>query len=621
MKKLVFAIFAALLITTAAHGQENAISNTTLTTCQGFLVDSGESAADYDPNEDITMTICPEDGEEYLNLAWSFFDVGNGDFLTIYDGDSDAAPVIGTYTGNDLTQVDITSSDTNPTGCLTLHWTSDDTDEGSFGAAISCGLPCIKPLAVVDFEGEVPLRVCPGDEIVLDASNSTFAEGASLESWTWDFANTETNTTDWPIVTHSYDIPGAYKIQLYLTDDNECSSNNLVDILVLVSNDPVIELSGGPEMCLGAELDITGVATPVTWTAIPDGIDGGELFIPDDQSECFSDEITYNIFPPGEEIDELDDFESFFINFEHSYMGDLVITFICPNGQSITVHQQGGGSTFLGEPVDNDGQPNDAGVGYDYWWTPDATNGTWADESAGETTLPSGEYDSADPWNNLIGCPLNGTWEIEVCDMWGSDNGFIFNWTVEMDPSLYPEDLTFTPSIGTECDSTFWTGPDIVGTSADCSTVTVMPPAAGSYDYTFTAVNNHGCSFEENYTVNVIEIIADAGEDVTFCGDDLFLDGSASTQPPFSNLDVEWTPGTGLSAYDIFGPEVTDVTQSQDYTLTVFPVGFPECADTDEVQVIVVEAEPLEIIADDVNSPCPGTTVTLTATPQGGFPN
>ena len=50
-------------------------------------------------------------------------------------------------------------------------------------------------------------------------------------------------------------------------------------------------------------------------------------------------------------------------------MGDLTVTFICPDGSSIGVHQQGGGGTFLGEPVDNDADPDNPGVGYDYFWS------------------------------------------------------------------------------------------------------------------------------------------------------------------------------------------------------------------------------------------------------------
>ena len=114
------------------------------------------------------------------------------------------------------------------------------------------------------------------------------------------------------------------------------------------------------------------------------------------------------------------------INLEHSFMGDLIITFTCPNGSSIEVHQQGGNGTHLGIPIEgvNSYSP---GIGFDYSWSPDASNGTWAMNGNG-ATLPSGTYESAQPWNNLEDCPVNGLWSVEVCDMWGEDNGFIFGW-------------------------------------------------------------------------------------------------------------------------------------------------------------------------------------------------
>ena len=65
----------------------------------------------------------------------------------------------------------------------------------------------------------------------------------------------------------------------------------------------------------------------------------------------FSSELTFTQFIPGQTIaSAADAIDNFFINFEHSFMGDLTITFECPNGQSIMVHQQGGGGTFLGVP-------------------------------------------------------------------------------------------------------------------------------------------------------------------------------------------------------------------------------------------------------------------------------
>ena len=69
------------------------------------------------------------------------------------------------------------------------------------------------------------------------------------------------------------------------------------------------------------------------------------------------------------------------INFEHSFMGDLVISLTCPTGQSVVLHQQGGGGTNLGDP-DQAGGAQFPGIGWDYCWSPAATNGTWADNSA-----------------------------------------------------------------------------------------------------------------------------------------------------------------------------------------------------------------------------------------------
>ncbi|MCQ2298907.1 MAG: gliding motility-associated C-terminal domain-containing protein [Bacteroidales bacterium] len=41
-------------------------------------------------------------------------------------------------------------------------------------------------------------------------------------------------------------------------------------------------------------------------------------------------------------------------------------------------------------------------------------------------------YAPADDFSQLAGCPLNGTWNIELCDTWGSDNGWVFNWSMDI---------------------------------------------------------------------------------------------------------------------------------------------------------------------------------------------
>ena len=152
------AFFAAMtLVFASSIAQEIAISNTTLETCEGFLVDTGLSAGDYGPNEDITMTVCPEAPETIITLYWALANLGPGDILQIFDGPDDSAPLLGTYIEYEAQGLELFASEDNPTGCLTLHFTSDAAGEGSLSAEMSCGYPCERPFAIV--ESGNPFRI------------------------------------------------------------------------------------------------------------------------------------------------------------------------------------------------------------------------------------------------------------------------------------------------------------------------------------------------------------------------------------------------------------------------------------------------------------------------------
>jgi hypothetical protein len=128
---------------------------------------------------------------------------------------------------------------------------------------------------------------------------------------------------------------------------------------------------------------------------------------------------------------------------EHSWMRDLVIKAKCPNGNEVILSGfagHNGGEVFIGVPFEADegGQPV-PGTGWDYCWTPGATDAPWipyANAHPLEHTLHSGDYQAASGFNNFLNCPLNGGWTLRVEDRWGIDNGFIFEWSVRFDPSL-----------------------------------------------------------------------------------------------------------------------------------------------------------------------------------------
>ena len=538
------------------------------TACGGAVVDSGLSAADYGPNENHSITWCAEAPETILNFYWVVFDLDPASTITIYDGDSNADPLIGTYTGTELQGQDITST---LEGCITIEFISGAGSSGNFGAYASCGEPCERPFAIVNPTEAQPMHACIGEEVYLESLSSTVAEGQEIVEWVWTLGDGTIDDTSGPIVSHSYNQPGLYVMNLDITDSNDCSNLNVLDYQILVSTNPDFTgTSGDFTMCVGDEADITGMVEGILYTAEPSVDFGGGLFIPDDQSECFSSQLTFTSFYPGAVVnDASQDIVEAFINFEHSYMGDLTITFICPNGQTVLVHQQGGGGTWLGEPIDNDGDLN-PGVGYDYFWSPLATNGTWADNGGG--TLPSGTYESVQPFSNLNGCPLNGTWEIEVCDLWASDNGFIFDWSLQFDPDLYPEAVSFTPTFGPECDSTWWDGPSIIDDGGDCNIVTISPQNIGTETYTYRARNDFGCLYEQSLDVNVVGVLPTiTATPPQFCGTDVELSTDLNgVDPDDCTFSWDFNPN-GVTIEDIgtLNPTITEMDNPTDFTIMV----------------------------------------------------
>ncbi|MCA9605899.1 MAG: hypothetical protein KC619_09915 [Myxococcales bacterium] len=156
----------------------------------------------------------------------------------------------------------------------------------------------------------------------------------------------------------------------------------------------------------------------------------------------------------GATFDSVSDITSLCVTMEHSWIRDLEITLEAPNGAQVRLQRflgQEGGEIYLGQAddCDDDGAPS-PGTGARYCWTPTATrpamldyaNGGGAMDSAATCTgfgtadmMPPGDYAAADPWTNLLGAPLNGTWTLSVTDLWPIDNGYIFDWSISFNPT------------------------------------------------------------------------------------------------------------------------------------------------------------------------------------------
>lgn len=559
-----FILFTLILGSLAAFAQDFPMTNGTVNTCGGLFLDDGAGAS-YSTTS-YTFTLCPDNPGDVIQVdffafnLWTSPNPQNSDRLFIYDGPDTGAPSLGNYSGSQLQGLQVTGTVNNPSGCLTFVFQVNPNTAGDFPgweAAIICTTPCDPPVASSIIENPAPsgaeqsIGVCIGDVITFSDNGSFAQPGFNIDSYVWNLGDGTIDETSGTQVEHSYDEPGEYIVTLTILDDNGCSSLNLDPLQVLVSTVPIFNIEQGFEICLGATAEISANPESTTWTALPPQVVAGTTFLADGAGFSYSTDLTFDFFEPGAVLEDCDDFLGIFVNMEHSYLGDLGMSLTCPNGTQVSIMDwpNGGGGTYLGETVDDPYDlpgENVAGVGYTYTWVPGATNGNLADQPPNmvnfttttgdvlnQDIVPEGSYQADGNLCDLVGCPLNGSWTFTITDNLGADNGYVFYWGIDFNPAYFPDVTTFTPVIGMESDSTFWEGPEITDVSANGNSITVTPTSTGTFDYTFSALNNFGCIQDTTISITVVPgPEADAGPDVVICDEAGQLEGSVDGLPP-----------------------------------------------------------------------------------------
>ncbi|MCU0673282.1 MAG: hypothetical protein MUE69_10875 [Myxococcota bacterium] len=161
--------------------------------------------------------------------------------------------------------------------------------------------------------------------------------------------------------------------------------------------------------------------------------------------ESYRSSLDFIGFADGATFADVSDLVSVCVTMEHSWVRDLEMRLEAPNGQFVRLQAfagREGGELYLGEADDCDSSSSPSpGTGARYCWTPTATRATMFDYAGGYDSvtdclggtadmLPPGDYSTSDPFTNLIGTPLNGRWTLSVTDLWGADNGYIFDWSI-----------------------------------------------------------------------------------------------------------------------------------------------------------------------------------------------
>lgn len=131
-------------------------------------------------------------------------------------------------------------------------------------------------------------------------------------------------------------------------------------------------------------------------------------------------------------------------------------------------------------------------------------------------------YSPASDFSELVGCPLNGEWNVEVCDYWGSDNGWVFNWAMDICGVSYDSDCDYSVNVDSVVfrpDTTF--GDTLLGHyrglhcvqidsmaarifTYDTTDATHMSDTAGTFPVLITLIDDFGCEWDTNTTISTV---------------------------------------------------------------------------------------------------------------------
>jgi gliding motility-associated-like protein len=623
-------------MTAANHGQ-------TFVTCSGTFTDDGGPTGNYSNNiNNRTITFCTANAGELLRFNFTqFITEGNYDVLEVFHGPLATGQPAATYSG---TVAPFIFMSNQPGGCVTFRFTSDSSvNPAGWSAGISCVVPCTAPTAaLVDSS---TLDVCsseavnPGDLTVqFDASNSFSNDSYTISKYEWNWGDGTTSTTTTPVTTHTFpDDPGIYTVSLKVrtnntgTDPLGCLSSNTAVRLIKVLPPPNFGGStyGPLEIDCGESVTLTGIGGSQIITQEPPPNVGSEISLPDGDGVSYYSYLDLTgYFPPGATLTNTC-FPEIMLELEHSFAGDLWIDLIAPSGQQVRLFNGYGpfGSQKFGWCVNgaDNLQPgcvapyhivNSGGLtwgeaaGYTNF-TQSCTVYPGPCES-GQYFLQDGTFNSSQSMNSLIGAELNGIWILKISDEWSLDDGFISSWSLSFPGDCYTDLATETPILSGGLWTSDGNGPDVPETQnvqdivitpigldpcpgdTNCdgnmliNTIQVGPfNQAGTYTYTFTIIDEFGCTFEKTVDVIVdgIETILDDIED-EYC-----LNAEPQVLPTISANGVHgtWSPAV-IDTSIIGGPIEYVFTPDEDECGTIESI-FVTITDLEEASFTAIQLD------------------------------
>ncbi len=346
----------------------------------------------------------------------------------------------------------------------------------------------------------------------LNANATASVSGSSCTGGTIQLAATGGNTYQWSgpggftsalqnptIANAAAGNAGTYTC--LVTTATGCTSTPTV--VVALNASPTVSATGGTGGCQGNPVQLTANAT-VPGQGGNTGFNATAVAIPDNNATGITSNITISGSSSANalisvKIDSL----------IHTWDADLKIELIAPNGSTIILANQVGGS------------------GDNFIRTNFITSAVTAIASG---TAPfTGNFLPSTPFSGLSGS-ANGIWKLKISDLAGQDIGTLYKWSIVLP--------------GNAIASYSWTPPATLNNAA------IFNPVASptsTTTYTVTVTDNSGCTASANTTVNVSNVSASTSITNVTCFDglngvvNLLLNGGST---PYT---INWSNGATTS--------------------------------------------------------------------------
>lgn len=507
----------------------------------------------------------------------------------------------------------------------------------------------------VDTNYFIGAHLCVGDGVIFKGhgeysyEHGYYTPSDATTYFVWDMANDGDSITGngvTEITYNDYQKTGCYDMVLSLTDAFGCISQTYASVKVRTSVNPIKTIFTLADICnrdsLRVNMGYSGENATLTLREVESNetvskINEVRTFIPDGPS-CppgyYEAPVTFTEFPGSKRITRASDVCSICINMEHSFMGDITVSIICPTGQQAFLwwgNQDpdrrdgnesggagyGGGGTWMGYALDGspydhsdkcDSLKNPFGVGLDYCFSRNGdytlVTGERADAVVGRPTRPGANncyitgsnfkdafsetvgpvpsyfinganetytisgttkhpsdhankldyYIPYTDFSELIGCPLNGTWKIRVHDKWGVDNGWVFNWSMDICGVTQDDDCKYTVGIDSlvwrpnpapqyhDYDLGHYRGLEVRKATPTVSYI-LSPDTAGTFPIDVLVYDEFGCVWDTNTRITTYWTPQpNLGEDFSLCGVDQAILDATDRHTASQNYTYIWEP-------------------------------------------------------------------------------